>query len=214
MRPLSARAQVRLVRLCYLLPVLNGAILLALACIPHLFYQSGPDALDTLSLMQLLQNTYSNCIGFLQGSADGSVAAFYFSVVMMIFWALCWLTMVLYALFALASAVLCALIVWTPGTASQPWMNTAKRCYRMLVPNRVCYGIWCALPLLPSFFPYILQGFYRSILGEQATLHYFGLPDPVYVILLAGLAAALFVLTLPAQKEYRMDLFRLYKPGR
>ena len=211
MRNISARAQVRLVRLAYLMPMISGLIYLALACIPHLFYQSGADALDTLSLLQLLQNTYRDCIGFLRGVSDGSVAAFYFSAVMMIFWVLSLLFVALYALFAAATAVLCGLILWTPGTVPQPWMNKVKRCYRMLVPNRVFFVIWSLLPLLPACFPYILQGFFRSILGESATVHYFGLPDPVYVALLAAAGIALFLLTLPAQKTFRMDLFRLYK---
>ena len=209
---LSVRAQVRLVRLSYLMPLCSGLIFLAVACIPHLFYTSGAEALDTMSLMQLLDNTYRNCIGFLQGTSDGSVAAFYFSVIMMIFWVLSLLFLVLFALFATATAVLCVLIVWTPETEAQPWMNTAKRCYRMLVPNRVFYVIWNLLPLLPAFFPYILQGFYRSVLGEPATAHFFGPPDPVYVALLAAVSIALFLLTRPAQKAFKMDLFRLYKP--
>lgn len=207
---LSKTKQIALIRLCYLIPALCGLIALVLACAPRFFYQSGGEAFDTMSLFQLLDNTYQNCVVFLKGSANGSVSALYFSYIMMAFWVLAWFCIVFYGIFVFATA-LTSITVWTPNTPGSPAINTFKRCYRMLVPNRVFYIIWCCLPVLPSFFPFILQAFYRSVLKEGANAHYFGIPDPVIVLLLCAVSAAFFLLTRASQKELRMDLFRLYK---
>lgn len=210
---LSQSAQTALNRLCYLMPALCGLIALVLACTPRFFYQSGGEAFDTMSLLQLMDNTYQNCVTFLRGSANGSVSALYFSYIMMIFWALAWLCTVFYGVFAFAT-LLCSITVWTPNTPGSPAINTLKRCYRMLVPNRVFYVIWCFLPILPSFFPFILQAFYQSVLKETAIAHYFGIPDQITVLLLCASSAAFFLLTRSSQRDLRMDLFRLYKAER
>ena len=90
-------------------------------------------------------------------------------------------------------------------------LNTAKRVYRILVPNRVFYGVFCFLPLFPAAMPLLYAGLLRAMLKTNAAAHFYGPPDPVYA-LLTGLACALpFFLLLRAQKEEKMDLFRLYK---
>lgn len=207
---LSKSAGTHLIRLCNLLPLVCGIVMLVLALLPRLFYQSGNDIFDEMSLFQLLENTYRNCIAVIRKPSTGSVSELYFSYIMFSFWILSWLCIVFYALFALFTAVMSG-FAWEPNAPSTKLGNTLKRCYRMLVPNSACYVIFCVLPLLPACYPYLLQLFYRTVLHNPATVHYFGIPDFVPVLIFSVACSALFIITRPAQKELRMDLFRLYK---
>ncbi len=206
--PLQHPAQIRL---CYLLPLLSGLLLLALAAIPHFYFTTDTSALDTMSLFGLLDNTYQTCIGFFNGEANGNVSSLYFSYVMMTFWVLSWLCIALYGLFAVSTALI-SMAAWTPYAVPTHFGNNCKRLYRLLVPNEGMFVFFSLLPLLPSVFPWLLQIFYRNMLELPATLHYFGLPDVVYALLLSAACIALLFLTAAARREkLRMDIFRLYK---
>ena len=207
---LSRSAGTHLTRLCYVLPLVFGAVMLVLALLPRLFYQSGNDIFDEMSLFQLLDNTYTNCLRVIQNPATGSASEVYFSYIMFTFWVLSWLCILLYALFAIFTACMSS-VVWSPDSPATPLGNNFKRCYRILVPNGACYVIFCALPLLPACYPYLLQLFYSTVLKTPANVHYFGAPDFVPVLIFSVACSALFILTRSAQKELRMDLFKLYK---
>lgn len=205
------------VRLTYLLPFLLALLFLISACLPHLFYQynleSSPEISGDLSLFELLGNTFEKCFGFLKGNVQGSTSEFYFSIVMMVFWTLSWISVVLYALFSAATALMCV-AVWTPTPSPTKQLNTLKKCYRILVPNRGFYVFYQILPLIPSVFPYLLQTFYRSMLSIDATVYYYVLPTPILAAVLCAVSITCFFLTRRAQDETKMDLFRLYRSGK
>ncbi len=208
------RKNAALTRLTYLLPFLLSLLFLTSACLPHLFYQyniEGAQELSgDLSLFELLGNTFDKCFGFLTGSSEGTSAEFYFSVVMMTFWTLSWISVVLYALFSLSTALMCV-AVWMPSPTPSKQLNTLKKCYRMLVPNRGFYVFYQILPLIPSAFPYLLQLFYRTMLGIDATVYYYGFPTPILAALLCAASIICFFVTRRAQDLTKMDLFRLYR---
>ncbi len=202
--------RVGLIRLTYLMPTVCGVILLFLAALPHLFYQANNDVYSTLSLFQLLGNTYQEGSKFLTGTAQGTTADFYFYLVMLSFFALSLLCMILYGIFAVFSTVMVG-YVWTPHATPTALGNNLKRAYRIAVPNRGFFVFYHLLPLFPSFYPYLLQIFSKKILGMEMKAFYYGIPDVVAVAVLAAASIALFFFTLSAQKENKMDLFRIYK---
>lgn len=199
-----------MVRLAYLMPLICGILFCFLAWIPHLFYQAGSDVYSTLSLFELLNNTYEEGMKFLTGTAKGTTADFYFYLVMLAFWALSLLCIVLYGLFAVFTAIMTT-FVWTPYAAPTIRGNNLKRAYRIAVPNRGFFVFFQVLPLFPAFYPYVLQMFSKKLLGQTMKAYYYGIPDWIIVLVLTAISIALFVLSLSAQKENKMDLFRIYK---
>ncbi len=205
---LSPRGQTNLVRISYLMPLLCGIVMLTLAALPRFFYTLNGDPQSDISLFWLLSNTYSNCTAFLGSTKERLPSEFYFSLTAFAFCLLSWLCVALYALFAGFTAILMA-FTWRAETS--PLVNTLKRAYRILVPNRGFYTVFCLLPILPACFPYLLQGFYASFMELRTPVYYYGIPDVVPVAILAAGTITLFFLSLSAQKTMRMDLFRLYK---
>ena len=199
-----------LIRLAYLMPIVCGVILLFLAAVPHLFYQAGNDVYATLSLFQLLDNTYTEGVKFLTGTAKGTTVDFYFYLVMLSFFALSLLCMILYGFFAIFTAVMTG-YVWTPHAVPTVRGNNLKRAYRIAVPNRGFFTFFQLLPIVPSVYPYFLQIFSKRILGMEMKVFYYGIPDVIVVAVLAAASVTLFFVTLSAQKENKMDLFRIYK---
>ena len=198
------------VRLAHLLPPISAAIMLLLASVPRFFFQIGGEVLDDLSLFGLMVNAYEFCRGVFNGTIESDTAAIYFSDIMITILAVSLAAIVFYAIFALFTALMNG-FVWTPQANGHPTVNKLKRAYRILVPNRACYVIYNLLPLIPSVFPYFFRHFYHTRLGMKTTLHYYGFPDVILVALLCGASCALFLRTLSAQRENRMDLFRVYK---
>ena len=208
MKKLSPTSQTAWIRLAYLLPLIGGIAMLVLACIPRFFYLLEGDPQSDVSLFWLLGNTYSNCTAFFQSTEDRLPSEFYFSITSFVFCLLSWLCIILYSIFACFTALLMA-FTWRGETSSA--VNAIKRCYRILVPNRGFYPVFCLMPILPACFPYLLQGFYGSFMKLDTPVFYYGVPDVVPVAILAAGAIALFFATRSAQKKLRMDLFRLYK---
>ncbi|MBE6634517.1 MAG: hypothetical protein E7620_09290 [Ruminococcaceae bacterium] len=198
------------VRLAYLLTPLSSVILLLLAALPRFFFQMEGEIYEDLSLLGLMSNTFENCKGFLNGTANGSTNDLYFSYIMMAILAVTVAAMVIYAVFALFTALLIP-FVWTPNTAGDPTVNNLKRAYRVFVFNKGFYVVYNLLPLIPALFPYLFQLFYRSRLGMKTTLHFYGLPDLIPTALLCLACCGAFLATLKLQKLNRMDLFRIYK---
>lgn len=198
------------VRLAYLFPCLVGILLLFLAILPHLFYRVGSKVYSTLSLFKLLENTHESCMGFFNGTKEGTTAQLYFHFVMFAFWLLSVISMLLYGVFVLSTMVM-TVFVWTPYSPPTPTVNKLKRAYRIAVPNRGFFVFFQILPVLPSLFPYFLQHFSRTVLGQKMYAHYYGIPDFIIVLVLSAASITLFLTTLSAQKDNRMDLFRIYK---
>lgn len=208
-RSVYSKGKVTLIRFCYLMPLIGVIAILIAALIPHIFFQDGTEAYKNLTLFTLMGNTYDGCLSFFRGTAQGTTADFYFSLKIFAVWLLSVACMVIYGVFVLATA-LCVPLAWFPN-ASTPLGNKLKRIYRLIVPNRVFYVLFQLLPVFPSLFPYFLQRFYRTMLGQKITAHYVGLPDWIPVLLLTAASVALFLGTLRMQKDCRMDLFRIFK---
>ena len=206
---LSRKGQVALVRLAYLAPMLIGIAYLVLAFVPRFFYMLEGNPQSDISLFWLLGNTVENCVAFFKSEETRVPAEFYFSLAAFIVCILSWLCILLYAIFAVFTALL-TVCTWNGETS--PTVNTLKRYFRLFIPNRVCYVIMLVLPVLPSLFPYILQGFYGSIMMLETPVFYYGIPDPIIVGVLIILSALPFLLSLSAQEALRMDMFKLYKP--
>ncbi len=204
------KSQIALIRICYLLPPILAIFYLFFGYLPHFYYLSDGEAMANISLFSLMSNTLQSCKGFLNGTASGTTADLYFSYVILSIWALSLLAMILYALFAIANAA-AAILIWFPDSKPTKNVNLAKKIYRMIVPNRFFYGVSCFLPCFPALFPYFLQRFYRTIIGVNPTVHYFGLPDPFITILLGIACVVIFALTKNAQSNLRMTPFKLYK---
>lgn len=197
-----------LLSICHLLPLFAGVLLLIPALVPHIFFLQDGSLSATVNLFDLFGYLRAQASNILHASGSVAPATYRFALAIRILTVLSWVMIVWYAVFALFTAVLS---VWAFHSSPSPALNTAKRVYRILVPNRVFYGIGCFLPLFPALMPDLYALLLRSILGTNAHVHFYGAPDFVYA-LIAGLACAVpFYWLLCAQKEERMDLFRIYK---
>ncbi len=197
------------VRLCYLLPLAAGALLLIPALVPHIFFLQDGSLSATVNLFDLL--------GYIRAEAkeavraeSGSVASstYYFALLMSILTVASWFLTVWYGAFAVGTA---AVSVWSFAAPPSQAVNTAKRVYRIFVPNRTAYSLFCFLPLLPALMPVLYTRLLRSMLGMTVSVHFYGAPDWIYALAAGLLCAISFFLLLRVQAEKRMDLFRIYK---
>lgn len=195
-------------RAVYLLPLTVGLLLLALALIPHLYFVSPGGVHETMSPLQLVNNTWDVCKGLLDGNSDDPYSIM-FSYIMTFFVILFWIFVAVYAIFVILVTV-CALCAFSVSPTNRV-SNRAKRVMHLLCPNRICYGLFGILPIFPSFFPYILSHFYYSRLGMDMKVFFFGPPDPIWAIGLVLLMELGFFLTLNMQSRSHTDMFRLYK---
>ena len=204
----STTGRRKAIRLCHALPLFCGALLLIPALVPHVFFLQDGSLSATVNLFDLLGYLRAQAVNILHAEGAVEPATYRFALLVSVLTAVSWFLLAWYAIFALFTAVLGSVAIDAPPSAG---LNTAKRVYRILVPNRVFYGVFCFLPLFPAAMPLLYAGLLRAMLKTNAAAHFYGPPDPVYA-LLAGLACALpFFLLLRAQKEEKMDLFRLYK---
>ena len=209
MSELNASTQRKLIRVVYLPPALTGLLMLIYACVPHLYFVYNGQAHDTLSPLQLLQNTWQSCRTMLENATDGSSAALYFSYAMSFFVILTWLLILLYAVMAIAS-LLCSCVAFScPPTDRQA--NQAKRWLQFFCPNRGLYVVTNLLPILTALFPYVLLYFYRVSLAHVMRVHYFGPPDILLAVLCSAANIAAFLCLRKAQEQQQMDMYQLYK---
>ena len=196
------------IRLVYLLPLFAGALLLIPAFAPHIFFYRSGSLSATVNPVDMLGYLRAEADRVLHATEPVAQSSYRFAMLASALTVAAWFFMIWYALFAVATAVLS---VWAFGAAPSEALNLAKRVYRVFVPNRVFYGIFCFLPLPVAFMPYFYARFLGTLSETAVSVHFYGAPDFAYA-LLAGVACALpFYLLLPAQKEKRMDLFRIYK---
>ena len=208
----TPQARAAWIRVAYFGIFPTGILALFLGFYPHLFFTSGGELFDSVSYFGFLGNLRETCLSALDGTASVSPEAVRFSYIMIIFWGLTCFLMVWYVLFLLSTALL-ASVALTPRAAS-PLLNRCKRLYRILVPARGFFVFLSLVPALLSCLPWLFTVFYRSVLNQSAVLHYDLLPDVVPLALLSVPVAALFLLTLPAQRDLKLDLFRIYKVGK
>lgn len=197
-----------LVRLSYLLPLLSGLLLLIPAFVPHIFFYRGKSLSATIGLFDLLGYLRAEASHVLHASETVAPSIYRSALLASILTVASWFFIVWYAIFAILSAVVG---IWASQKISSASLNTAKRVYRIVVPNRVFYGIFCFLPLLPALMPYCYERFLSTTLSETVRVYFYGPPDWVWALIGGVLCAVPFFLSLRAQKEQKIDLFRIYR---
>lgn len=198
-----------LIRIAYLLPAIFGIVMLIVALLPHVFFFYNGAAYETQSMLSLMASTWEESRAMLDGSVNGSSAAYFFSLIMSVFVVLSWVCGILYALTAAASAVCSCIAFAYPPT--HPISNRSKRWMQFFCPNRVLYVLSNLLLLLPAAFPQILQHFYRTQFAYDMKLYFIGVNDLILAIVFVVVNVTSFLALLPAQADEHMDLFRLYK---
>ena len=207
-RPSSPLLRV-LIRIAYFLPAIFGLTMLILAFVPHIFFFYNGTAYETQSMFDLMANTWEECQVMLDGSVNGSSAAYFFSLIMSVFVVLSWICGILYAITAIASAVCSCIAFSYPPTHRNS--NRTKKWLQFFCPNRALYVISTLVLLLPAAFPQILQHFYRTQFAYDMKLHFIGVNDLILAIVLVVLNTVFFLALLHAQEIEHLDLFRLYK---
>lgn len=201
----------RLIRLVYLLPAILGVLLLLFALIPHIYFVYEDAAHENQSLFSLLGNTWDECRAMLQNEAATQYAQYniFFSYIMLAVVILVWIFAILYAAYAILTAIFSIRAFSVSPT--DRIANRSKRWLHLLCPNRFCYVLFGLLPLLQGFFPAILAHCYRTRLGLDMRVYYLGIHDPIVTTVLVVLTQAAFLASLRIQSREHMDLFRLYK---
>ena len=199
----------RLIRLVYLLPAITWLWVLIGACIPHLYFVYEDVAQETMSIVHLMGNSWRECIGFFDGTANGTPADLMFSYFAVFTVVLTWISVVWCGLFALACAGLSSYALGRAPTNKST--NRAKKIFHLVCPNRVCYALFSAFLPLISLYPQILILLYRQQLGMHVQLFAFGIMDWIPAILLSLLTLGGFLGTLAWQDVEHLDMFRLYK---
>lgn len=205
--PVSARRKP--VWVAYLLPLVCALALLIWALIPHLFFIYGGDVKETISLFDLMGNTWKSCTAALSGDAKNSTTAIYFSYIMIVALVISWLAIAVNLLMTVVGAVCACLAL--PRDPVDPATNGVKRWMKFFCFNRGVFAVATLLPILPFLLPQLLIWFYRSWFAYDMSLHYFAIPSWIAALVLSLLSFATFVATLRLQREEHMDLFRLYK---
>ena len=201
-----------LCRFVYLLPAISGIILLAWAMIPHLFFVEKGEAHETLTLFQLMGNTWEFGETVLSGTSENAAPAAYFSTVMEAVVVASWISIVLFAVNATVMAICAPWAHANPPTS--PSSNNAKRWMRLFCFGRGWVAFTLLLPILPALFPCILVDMQNEIFVANISLHYYLVPAWIVAILLCVTQFVLFVATVRVQREEHLDMFRLYKAKR
>ncbi len=198
-----------LCRLAYLLPAITGVILLVWAVLPHLFFVEKGEVHETLTLFELMGNTWEYGTTVLEGTSENAAPAAYFSYVMNAAVVASWISIVL---FAVNAVVMGACAFWAHANPpTSPAANDAKRWMRFFCFGRGWVAFTLLLPIIPALFPCILVYMQKEIFVADIALHYFGPPAWIVAILLCVAQFVLFVATVRVQREEHLDMFRLYK---
>ena len=99
----------------YFLPLIVGIVLLIWALVPHLFFVYGNDAKETMSVFEVMKNTWSQCRQTMKGSEKNSPTAFYFSWIMVALVALSWVAVISNAILAVCSAICAGMALARPA---------------------------------------------------------------------------------------------------
>ncbi len=204
-----SKSRRNLITLIYLLPALSWITLLLWAAIPHLFFLYEGKAQDTLSLFELMGNTWEQAVNALSNS-NSPFNQQLFSYITGGAVLLSWIFMILFGIFSLSCAA-CALYTFRQAPTSMK-ANRAKRFLHLVCPNRVCFVLFHLLPILPPLLPYLLTFcFEKYILIDGMKVFYYGPADWILATILMLLTVVSFLSSIPAQSLEHRDLFRLYK---
>ena len=189
----------------YFLPLAFGMVLFIWALVPHLFFIYGDDAKETMSLLELMRNTWTQCRQTLKSVGKNSSTAIYFSWAMLAMVAFSWLTVIGNAVVSICSAV-CAGVAFSKP-ADDPTVRCVGRWMRFFCFNPVIYTLTCCAACVPFFVPLLLEWFYRNWFVYEMSLNYFGPPSWVVAVVLALGSGVTFAATRRLQREMEMDLF-------
>ncbi len=197
-----------LIRAAYLMPALTLLCQLIWGLIPHLYFVYQDRAHETLSLFALLSNTGRKCLDMMERTGLESGAKTFFTW-MLVYTVVAWIALVLFAVFAILSAVMSLRAFSAPPTHRTA--NRSKRWLHLFCPNRAAYGVLCLLPPILGFFPTVLSAASDKYLWMHMPVHYMGPSDWLLALVLSCISIGLFFGTLSLQDASRMDMFRLYK---
>ena len=194
----------------YLLPLLGILVFCIYAAIPHIWFVYESQAHETVSLFELLQNVSKTCQSAREsGTADE--ATLQFASLMSAATVFFRIVLVLYAVFAVSTAVCSTVAFSAPPTSVLS--NKTKRILGLICPSRPIYLGLSVLPIIPAFFPSLLVYAYSALLGIEMKVHAAPVADWVLALILVSLNVILYIATLPLQAEEHMDLFRIYRAG-
>lgn len=193
-----------LCRLCYLLPALFGIVLLIHAAVPSFWFVCDHAAGDTHSLFTL------EGIVWEWTQTPAAQAESGLSVLLLRIWCvLFWVLPILFGILAALSAI-CSLLAFSlpPVTTAS---NRIKRVLHLLCPNRICFLLFQFFPVVAALLPQVLLFCYTSLMGMEMRLAGEGCWDWILALCFALSSSLLFFLTLPMQREERLDMFCIYK---
>lgn len=209
MKQLPSSVARPLIRIAYLMPAISGLVMLALACVPHIFFFYNGAPYDTQSPFVLMSNTWREAQAMLTAQTTGSGGAYFFALFMSISTVLSWICIIFYGTTAIAAAI-CSGVAFAHAPTDR-LANRAKRWMQFFCPGRVLYVISNLLLLLPASFPYLLQHCYRTQLGYHMRLYFIGVSDLLLCGILITLNLTAFLTLLSAQTREQMDMFRIVK---
>lgn len=198
-----------LIRLAYWMPLITLAVLLIHFAIPHIFFLYNEEIYETMNTFTLMGNTWTECRAMTDAATNGSSEALTFSYVMTFFVILSWVSIALFAVLAIASAV-CSSRAFAYAPTDRE-ANRAKRWMQFFCPNRFLYALTCLLPLIPASFALILEACYRKFFFYDVEVLFIGPAELLTVAICVVLCVASFLTLLPAQSRLHMDMYRLYK---
>ena len=210
MSRMSVGARRALIHLCYFLPGIFGIVLLIYAAVPHLWFVYEGEAYTTMNLFELQSNSWEFYEQIQAGEVENNTVVVWFEQLLPVVSALFWILPIVYA-FVVLLITGCSIVAFSFEPTSRI-ANRTKRILYMVCPNRVTYLLFPLLPLFSSLFPQLLLWLYRWQ-GLSIRLYTFFVADWIFVLILAVLNAAVFILLLPLQNEAHMDMFRIYKSG-
>ncbi len=196
------------IRISHLLPVFTGLILLIYACIPHLYFFYQGDAHETLSLFELMGNTWTQCQKMI-GSSTDDLGVLTFSYLLSAVIALSWIFIIWQLLTAITIAITSAYAFSKEPTQKES--NIAKRWLHLVCPNRFCYVLYQLPLLLPAAFPHLLAHCYKTYLLIEVEARFLGPADIIMSSILVGLTVLSALCLIPIQRRLHLNMFRLYK---
>ncbi len=196
------------IRLLYCLPLILAFALTVYAALPHLWFVYKGEAQQTLSLFELLSNAQDACDAAF-ANAEVTAGERSFATLMQASIVVYWVLFAFYWLFGVMSAA-CSLFAFACEPTHR-YANRSKRVMYLLFPNRILYLLACAAPLPGAFLPQLLLFAYKTYLGLEMYTGADPFHDWVAALIAVLLPIILFLLSLPWQKEERLDLYRIYR---
>ncbi len=200
-----------LVRLTYLVPLLEAIALSVLTFVPHLFFviEGGGVSKENFSLASFAGVAWRDGKALLDGTTKGGAEAVRLAWLLVATVALFWLLWAV-CMYFLCTVSIGSCLVYRYPIASRE-SNRTKRWLRFFCFGRGAVACSMLLASVASALPYALNALYVSMLGYSMRVDFFFLPDPVIMGLLTLIGLCLLFGTGSLQRRTHTDLFRLYR---